>query len=138
METTRRVVHIDPRPAFAVLSRRRVVSRAVHEKTPWRRIDHHRSLDGALFGNDGAAALFAGRVRTDVERHGEPLYVLVWEEGAADGAVARKARDGVGIETAPVAMRDILEMESEGGASHERLAAYFDRGASGAPRVASG
>jgi hypothetical protein len=59
--------------------------RAIHTKTSWRKVDRHKSIDAALHGKDGAAALFAGKVRINYDTHGDPKFVLVWQEGAPTG-----------------------------------------------------
>lgn len=63
----------------------RVVYRAIHTKTKWRRVNSHQSLDSATQGKDGARGLFTRRVRIDYEKHGDPLFVLVWEPTAEFG-----------------------------------------------------
>lgn len=89
--------------------------RAVHSKTIWRKVKTHSSLDAAINGRDGAAGLFARRVRIDYEKHGDPLYVLVWQEGAESGYLIRpdKASSG-GICQVPVAMDLLMKYERAG------------------------
>lgn len=68
----------------------RILYRAVHTKTAWRKVlAPHSSMENALFGKDGAAGLFAGKVRIDYEKHGQPLYVLVWQRGSEKGYVVK-------------------------------------------------
>lgn len=52
---------------------------AVHEKTRWRWVDNHASLNDAIYGKDGDAGLFAGHTRIDHELHGAPCS---WSCGA--------------------------------------------------------
>ncbi len=68
----------------------RIRYRAVHTKTAWRKVHSpHASMENALYGKDGAAGLFAGQVRIDYEKHGQPLYALVWQEGFEKGFVVK-------------------------------------------------
>lgn len=68
----------------------RVHYRAVHTKSLWRKVDRHRSIAAALEGKDGAAALFARKVRIDYETHGEPKFVLIWQDAASTGWLVRR------------------------------------------------
>ena len=99
--------------------------RAVHTKTAWRRA-RHQSLHNAIHGKDGAAALFARKVRTNYEVHGDPLYVVVWQEGANTGSVIRPHLANLGqVELAVVPIAQIQRMETQGGASASELFRYF-------------
>lgn len=100
--------------------------RAVHTKTKWRKANNHGSLDSALSGPNGATALFAGKVRIDYTKHGEPMYVLVWQEGANSGyAVKRNASASNGVKTVSVPMDALLRFEAQGQASQTELERYF-------------
>jgi hypothetical protein len=100
--------------------------RAVHTHSPWRRVNTHRSLAAAVHGKDGAAALFSGRARINYARHGEPRFVVVWEDGAAHGMVVRRdpASPG-GIRVAQALIDDLLCFESAGQATDQVLGAFF-------------
>jgi hypothetical protein len=100
--------------------------RAIHSRTAWRRAGNHKSVESAIRGPNGAAALFAGKVRTKYEVHGKPLYVLVWADGESTGHVIRpekNAPDGIAVASIPVA--DIARFEGRRQASELELAAYF-------------
>ena len=100
--------------------------RAIHTRTAWRRAGNHKSVESAIRGPNGAAALFAGKVRTRYEVHGTPLYVLVWVDGESSGHVIRPAKnapDGIAVASIPVA--DIERFEGRRQASESELAAYF-------------
>jgi hypothetical protein len=102
--------------------------RAVHTKSLWRKVGTHQSLDAAISGKDGAAALFARKARIDYERHGDPRYVIVWERGASSGFVIRHDANSPGdMEQAPIPLGDIDAFESRGQASDYELAKYFQK-----------
>lgn len=99
--------------------------RAVHDRNPWRKVNSHTSIETALHGRDGARGLFAGKVRISYETHGTPRYVVVWQEGATAGTVARPGKNPGEIETASIPIADIQRFESAGLASQSALARYF-------------
>lgn len=100
--------------------------RAVHTKTKWRRVNTHASMDNAIHGRDGAAGLFTGRVRINHERHGEPLFVVVWRDGDQHGKVIRPDTSCVGkLEIAIIPIQHIEDMEASGGGTTIELARYF-------------
>lgn len=99
--------------------------RAVHDRNPWRKVNSHKSIEAALNGKDGTRGLFAGKARISYETHGTPRYVVVWQEGAAHGTVARPSRNVGEIETASIPMADIQRFESDGQAPQSVLARYF-------------
>lgn len=101
--------------------------RAIHAKTQWRKVNgRHQTLESALYGKDGAVGLFARKVRIDYAHHGDPLYVVVWQEGAQMGYVLKAdpaAPTGVREMQAPVS--DLLNFEAVGSASQSQLEKYF-------------
>lgn len=100
--------------------------RAIHTKTLWRKVNSHRSLEAAINGKDGAAALFARRVRINYQTHGEPLYVLVWEAGASSGCVVKADQSApTGIRQATVPVAALVGYESRGQASPRELEQFF-------------
>jgi hypothetical protein len=105
----------------------RIRYRAVHTKTRWRKVNAaHASIENALFGKDGAAGLFARRVRIDYEKHGDPQYVLVWQDGAERGYVVRAdAQAAGGIRIVEVAAASLLAFEDAGYCETEALAKLF-------------
>ncbi len=91
--------------------------RAIHTKSRWRKVKTHKSLESALDGPNGASSLFTGKVRIDYRRHGQPLYVFVWEDGAMEGWALR-GKDG-NLEKQRVPIHLIHELEdTEGGKQH--------------------
>ena len=104
----------------------RVHYRAIHTKTSWRRVDNHASLDNAIYGKDGAAGLFAGRVRINRELHGEPQFVIAWREGDHLGKVIRAHPEQPSqVEVVNIPIDRVERMEEQGGASTSELMKYF-------------
>lgn len=100
--------------------------RAIHTKSLWRKVNSHYSLHAAISGKDGAAALFAGKVRINYQTHGDPLYVLVWEGGSSLGyAVKADSNQPGGIRQVPVHSATLMGFERQGHASHEDLERLF-------------
>jgi 5-methylcytosine-specific restriction protein A len=106
-----------------------VTYRAVHKITLWRKVRGHTSLENALYGRkDGAPALFDYRARIDYQKHGEPLYAVIWEDNASVGFVVKKdssSNDGTTRVQVPVDV--LLGYEARGGASTAELEAHFFR-----------
>jgi hypothetical protein len=104
----------------------RINYRAVHTKSGWRKAGGHGSMDSAIYGKSGAAGLFAGTVRIDYERHGAPLYVLVWRDGEPTGKVIRPHLDSrSGIELADIPAAAILSIDAHGNPVLGELASFF-------------
>ncbi|THJ30897.1 hypothetical protein E8K88_16630 [Lampropedia aestuarii] len=105
----------------------KVTYRAVHQKSPWRKVRGHTSLKNALYGqNDGAPGLFAYRVRIDYEVHGEPLYAVIWEDHATFGFVVKKDSSSPdGISRVQVPIEVLLEYDARRGAATSELEAHF-------------
>jgi hypothetical protein len=100
--------------------------RAVHTKSLWRKVSTHQSLESAINGKDGAAGLFARKVRINYETHGDPCYVFVWEQGAQSGFVIKSDSSAPkGIRQVSIPISDILAFESKGQASQSELRRYF-------------
>lgn len=100
--------------------------RAIHTRNPWRKARNHKSLDSAINGVNGVSGLFAGRVRIDYKTKGEPLYVLIWQNGAQTGYAVKRdpaALNGIRVVTVPIA--DLLSFEARGIASPSEIAKYF-------------
>jgi hypothetical protein len=112
-------------PASTTESSGAVHYRAVHTMTAWRRAGH-QSLHNAIHGKDGAAALFARKVRIKYEVHGDPLYVVVWRDGETSGTVIRPHPANVGeVELANIPIAHIERMEAQSVASTSELTRYF-------------
>jgi hypothetical protein len=100
--------------------------RAIHTRTLWRKVHSHKSLDAAINGKDGAAGLFARKVRIDYGRHGDPLFVLVWQAGAKDGYAIRQDRTAPqGIEVVTVPVATLERFDGDGQASQREIGAFF-------------
>ena len=107
-------------------ARIKVFYRAIHTRTLWRKVGSHLNLEKAIYGVDGAAGLFAHRVRIDYEKHGGPCYVLVWLEGASTGyAIKPDSSADKGIRVVSVSMSDLLAYERKGQASATELEHHF-------------
>jgi len=109
-----------------------ILYRAIHTKTMWRKVGSHASVHNAVLGKDGAVGLFARKVRIDYEKHGDPLYVLVWEAGAHGGDVIKADPSSPnGIRFSSVPMADLLAFEARGQAGQRELERYFAAAGSG-------
>ncbi|MBK6280838.1 MAG: hypothetical protein IPF57_23245 [Gammaproteobacteria bacterium] len=100
--------------------------RAVHTKSTWRKVVTHKSLESAIYGKDGAVGLFARKVRINYATHGDPKYVVVWEQGASSGTIVRPdptQAGGIRVAIAPIA--EIHAFERRDGASPQELDRYF-------------
>ncbi|WP_373975846.1 hypothetical protein NT239_03525 [Chitinibacter sp. SCUT-21] len=100
--------------------------RAVHTKSIWRKVSNHQSIESAINGKDGATGLFARKVRINYETHGDPCYVVVWEQGAQSGFVIKPdpaTPNGIRQVSIPIAV--ILAFESKGQVSQLELDSYF-------------
>ncbi len=118
-----------PLPASQAIVK--VFYRAVHAKTRWRPARGHKSLDSAIYGTNGAAALFAGRVRTDYALHGKPLFALIWQDGDQKGVIIRPSPTlPHGIELKEIPISDIEQLEDSQGPDRIDLNSYFDRAGS--------
>jgi len=100
--------------------------RAIHTKSLWRKVNSHQSLHAAVSGKDGAAALFARKVRINYQTHGDPLYVLVWEDGSPEGYAIKAAPTQLGgIQQVTVPSAILMGFERHGHASHNDLERLF-------------
>ncbi len=107
-------------------ARTKVFYRAIHTRTPWRKVHNHTSLDKAIYGVDGAAGLFSRSVRIEYEKHGEPRYVLAWLDGATAGYAIKpdsSAENGIRVVSVPTS--DLLAYERNGQASDAELERHF-------------
>lgn len=104
-----------------------VTYRAIHKNTPWRKVRGHISLKNALYGRkDGAPGLFDHQARIDYKKHGEPLYVVIWEDGASFGfVVKRDSSSSDGTSRVQVSIPVLLAYEARGGASLAELESHF-------------
>lgn len=104
-----------------------VTYRAVHKNTAWRKSRGHTSLENALHGhNDGAPGLFEHRARIDYEKHGEPLYVIIWVDGEPLGYVVKKdSSSSDGTIRVQVDVGLLRKYDDNGGATVTELEAHF-------------
>ncbi|MQM29797.1 MAG: hypothetical protein CRU78_04285 [Candidatus Accumulibacter phosphatis] len=103
--------------------------RAVHTKTRWRRASHE-SVANALGNKRGARALFDHLNKAiDYSKHGEPLYVLIWDERLpGSGEIVKPDHSRWdGLQHAPVSDQEINRFESGAAASDEDLDLFFAR-----------
>lgn len=104
--------------------------RAVHTKTRWRKARHETLTNARSLGTRSARALFRGENDAiDLGKHGQPLYVVIWADGATSGEVLKPdALSDHGFRAETVTQEAIRRWESSGGASDDELEAYFDIG----------
>jgi hypothetical protein len=115
-----------PAPISRTPTSSSIAYRAIHTKNAWRKVDSHRTLDAAINGMDGAAGLFAGKVRISYQTHGDPLYVLVWERGAPEGYVIKPDPAlPKGIRYITVPTETLLAFERREQVSQRELEALF-------------
>jgi 5-methylcytosine-specific restriction protein A len=96
----------------------------IHEKTKWRRVRHHSSLDAARYGKDGAPALFSGKARIDYTIHGKPLFVVIWEDNSN---VAYVSRLGIGgrIDEVEISILFAQAYDNRNGATISEIENHF-------------
>lgn len=103
-----------------------IIYRAVHSKNKWRKASNHQSLESAINGVNGAAGLFARKVRIDYEKHGDPLFALVWESNASSGFALRPDKNQPNkMQKVAVPIDKFLSFERNGFASEQELIALF-------------
>jgi len=128
MHTTSAAPAADSTPARSPAASGKVYYRAVHTKTKWRKAANHSTLESAIRGANGAAALFRGKVRIDYAKHGEPLFALVWQEGTPTGSLIRaEAGQPDGIRVVSIPVDKLKEFDDLDGVSERELASYFIR-----------
>lgn len=119
-------MHIPSHQAPTANLRGKILYRAVHTKTAWRKVNSHHSLHAALSGSRGARALLAGKGAIDYDVHGEPLYVLVWIDGSQEGQVVRRHPTQTGeYQTATVSVATLERFEAAGMANCVELESLF-------------
>lgn len=90
--------------------------RTMHTKTKWLG-GNHKSLEAARDGKDGAAGLFASKVRVDYAKHGDTLYAFIWKGGANRGWAVKSSSDGISKKRVPHDL--IMALESSDGGSQD-------------------
>lgn len=86
--------------------------RAIHAKTPWRKVNSHLSIGNAVFGKDGATALFKGKARIDYNKHGTPTHAVVWQSGAHTGLILVLNSDGNSVAAYMVPIDVLQEIDA--------------------------
>ncbi|WP_351019366.1 hypothetical protein [Shewanella sp. AC91-MNA-CIBAN-0169] len=99
--------------------------RAIHTKNSWRKASHE-SIANALGNTRGAKALFNGKAAIDYDKHGQPLYVLVWKEGELKGLVVKSDPNNKNeILTVEIPVHLIIKYELIGAAQFSELEQFF-------------
>ncbi len=99
--------------------------RAIHTKSLWRKVNSHFTIENAIDGINGATGLFARQARIDFSKHGDPLYVLIWEDNAQIGYLIKENNSKNGIDKVEISINDIIRYEQNGEANPNELADYF-------------
>lgn len=103
---------------------RNVNYRAIHTKNSWRKASHE-TLANAFGKSRGAKALFDGKAAIDYEKHGKPLYVIIWENGAQHGYIVKPQPSNSNLLLqAKIPIQTILQYESLSNASKRELEAF--------------
>ena len=106
--------------------------RAVHTKSPWRKVGNHKTIEGAIDGKDGAKALLLkkGRVGKKWEQYGQPLCVFVWDSLKPKGYVLRINPLNIAeVQTVELHLDVILRHEAAEICSEVALSDYFQSAA---------
>ncbi len=102
--------------------------RAVHTKSPWRKVQIHKTLENAIDGKDGAKALLLrkGRVGEKWEQYGRPLCVFVWESSKSSGYLFRLSPDNPAhVQMVELPLDTILQHEAKESCSEVEIKEYF-------------
>lgn len=102
--------------------------RAVHTRSPWRKVGIHKTLDSAIDGKDGAKALLLkkGRVGEKWEQYGRPLCVFVWDGTKSNGYLLRLSPDNPGqVQMVELPLEVILRHEAKESCSEVEVKEYF-------------
>jgi len=102
--------------------------RAVHTEKPWRKVSHHKTIESAVNGKDGAIALLLkqGRIAGMWDTHGDPICVFVWEDGATMGSAYRLHPTKLSeVQSVEVDVATLEEFESQGGCDDDRIDELF-------------
>lgn len=102
--------------------------RAVHSRSPWRKVQIHKTLENAIDGKDGAKALLLrkGRVGEKWEQYGRPLCVFVWDSASSEGYLLRLSPDNPAqVEMVELPIETILRHEAQESCSETAIKEYF-------------
>ncbi|MFT6907399.1 MAG: hypothetical protein ACJAS1_004077 [Oleiphilaceae bacterium] len=99
--------------------------RAIHTKNSWRKASHE-SIANALGNTRGAKALFNGKAAIDYDKHGVPLYVLIWKEGDLKGLIVKPDPKNMSeMLEVEVPIQIIIKYETAGSAPFSELEQFF-------------
>ena len=97
--------------------------RAIHTKNRWRSTAHD-SITNALGKERGAKALFDHKLGVDYAKHGEPLYVVVWDEREiGSGRIVRANQKG--LDQAVISDKMISRFENGESPTNDELDLLF-------------
>ncbi|MDD3517997.1 MAG: HNH endonuclease signature motif containing protein [Chromatiales bacterium] len=102
--------------------------RAVHARSPWRKVQIHQTLENAIDGRDGAKALLLrkGRVGKKWEQYGRPLCVFVWDSAKPSGYLLRLSPDNAAeVQMVELSIDTILRHEARESCSAMEVKEYF-------------
>lgn len=102
--------------------------RAIHAKSPWRKIGIHKTLDSAINGKDGAKALLLkkGRIAEKWEQYGRPLGVFVWDGMKPNGYLLRLSPGNLAqVEMIELPLQTILTHDIKESCSEVEINGYF-------------
>ena len=102
--------------------------RAVHARSPWRKVQIHKTLENAIDGKDGAKALLLkkGRIGEKWEQYGRPLCVFVWDSAKSGGYLLRLSPDNAAeVQIVDLPIDTILQHEARESCSETEVKEYF-------------
>lgn len=103
--------------------------RAVHTKSPWRKVVIHKTLDSAIDGKDGAKALLLkkGRLAEKWDRYGRPLCVFVWDSAKTNGYLLRLNPSNAGeVQMIELPVNVVSKHDARESCSEVELNGYFE------------
>lgn len=102
--------------------------RAVHTRSPWRKVSIHKSVKSAVDGKDGAKALLLqkGRLARKWETYGRPVGVFVWEDGDRSGLLLRLNSVGTQVEQVAIPVAVILRLDALQVCDESEIEAFFE------------
>ena len=103
--------------------------RAVHERSLWRKVQIHKTLDSAIDGKDGAKALLLrkGRVGEKWEQYGRPLCVFVWDSTQPNGYLLRtNPKNPTQVQIIELPLEIISRHEARQSCSEVEIKQYFN------------
>lgn len=114
--------------------------RAVHTRSPWRKVQIHKTLENAIDGKDGAKALLLrkGRVGEKWEQYGRPLCVFVWDSAKSEGYLLRLSPENPAqVQMVELPIETILRHEAQESCSEKEANEYFKTSTSTSSEIES-